>query len=472
VIGDFAETPRYQGAGSSMVNSTKLDTLLDSLGETGLGIAGYAKGFLRYGREDEALRRDALKLAASADTVLLCLGLDEISETEGLDRSHLAVNQNQIDLLNDIYGVNTNIVVVFSGGSPVETPWLDKCKAFINGYLGGQAGAAAMADALAGTVNPSGKLAESWPRSLADTPAAAQYPGMEKTAEYREGIFAGYRYYATAKAPTSFPFGFGLSYTTFAYSDLNAGVDGVSFSLSNTGDRAGAEIVQVYVSMGKSAVFRPLRELKGFARVFLRPGERKTVAVPLDDKAFRFFNVKSGKFEIEGGDYTIQIGASSEDIRLEAEIFVEGTMTAAPCKPEDLPAYYAGAVRNVGAEEFEKLLGRPLPQAEWDRSRPLELNDTFAQLVYAKSAVGRLGYALLTGIKNRAEARGKPDLNILYIYYMPFRGLAKMTAGAFNMEMAAAVVEIFNGHFFRGAGRLIKAWLGKNRALKKRSTVS
>ncbi|MDR2071382.1 MAG: glycoside hydrolase family 3 C-terminal domain-containing protein [Treponema sp.] len=466
VIGDFAETPRYQGAGSSGVNPFKVDSPLECLKTSGLNVAGYARGFLRHGGDDPALSASAVELARRGCAILFYMGLDEISETEGLDRSHMGVNKNQVDLLNAVSAVNPNIVVVLTGGAPVEIPWLDKCRALIHGYLGGQAGAGAMVDLLAGKGNPSGRLAETWPFSCGDTPTARYFPGREQTAEYREGPYVGYRYYGAAGVPVRFPFGYGLTYTTFTYAEIEASAAEVSFTLANTGPRPGVEVPQVYIGMKDSALFRPLRELKGFARVKLEPGETRRVAISLDERAFRFFNIKSDQFEIEEGLYTIQVGASAEDIRLRADVFVPGVKAPAIYDRAALPNYYAGTIGRVSDGEFEKLLGRPLPPGSWDRGKALGRNDTFTQLFYAKSPLGRLIYRILTDKKNKAEANGKPDLNILYIYNMPFRGMAKMTAGAVNMEMVDAILRIFNGHFFRGAGNLVKAWFRKNKAEK------
>jgi beta-glucosidase len=467
VMGDFAETPRYQGAGSSGVNPFKVDSPLECLKTSGLNVTGYAQGFRRHGGDDHALIAFAVELARQGGVILLYLGLDEISETEGLDRSHLGINKNQIDLLNAVHAVNPNIVVVLSGGSPIEIPWLDTCKALIHGCLGGQAGAGAMVDILTGKGSPSGHLAETWPLVCNDTPTARYFPGRESTAEYREGPYVGYRYYGSANIPVRFPFGYGLSYTNFTYAELEADAAKASFTLTNTGSRSGVEVPQVYIGMKNSVVFRPMRELKGFTRVTLEPGETRRVVIPLDGKAFRFFNIQNGQFESEQGLYTIQVGASSEDIRLSAEVFVPGVQPQARYDRTVLPSYYAGTISRVSDGEFEKLLGRPLPPSAWDRGKALDRNDTFTQLVYAKSPLGRLIYRILTDKKNKAEKECKPDLNILYIYNMPFRGMAKMTAGAVNMEMVDALLCIFNGHFFRGAGNLVKAWFRKGRAEKK-----
>ena len=336
VIGDFAKNPRYQGAGSSMVNSTQVDVLLDKLIDSELNVIGYQQGFDRHGKPDAALQKSACELAAQANAVILCMGLDEIAESEGLDRSNLRLAQNQVDLLQAVKAVNPKIVVVLYSGSVVETPWLDNCQALLYAALGGQAGAGAVADALIGKVNPCGKLAETWPLTYADVPSAADFATRRKTVAYREGLYIGYRYFTTAEKAVRFPFGYGMSYTTFAYSDMAADEQGVSLTVTNTGSVAGTEIVQLYVAKKNSEIFRPARELKGFARVTLAPGEKQRITLTLDDKAFRFWNVKANRWEIEGGEYELLVGASVEDIRLCEKITVHGTATVHPYEDKGL----------------------------------------------------------------------------------------------------------------------------------------
>jgi beta-glucosidase len=465
VIGDFAENPRYQGFGSSVVNPTKIENALEFLQAEDLTVT-YSKGYERFGQPNDELLAEAVLKAREADIVLMFIGLDEMSEMEACDRTHMRVNQNQVDVLEAVAKVNQNVVAVFCGGAPFEVPWIDKCKAVIHGYLGGQAGTSALVEAITGKVNPSGKLAETWPLAYSDTAAYKYYPGMEKTTEYRESIFVGYRYFDTANIDVRFPFGFGLSYTSFAYSNLKIDGCSVSFNIKNTGKFEGAEVAQIYVGLDQGKVFRAKRELKGFAKVSLKPGEEKTISVELDDKAFRYFNVETGKYEIESGRYTIQVGASSRDIRLEDTMMVEGTDAPTPYDAKLIPSYYSGQVSDVADEEFERLLGRPLPPQKWDRSLPLDMNDKFAQLSYARWPGGRLVYKILTYLKNKAERRGQPDLNILFIYNSPFRSMAKNMGGALSWEMAEAVLFIFNGHFFRGLWRVVRAFFRKRKAEK------
>ena len=451
VIGDFAKNPRYQGAGSSMVNSTQVDVLLDKLIDSELNVIGYQQGFDRHGKPDAALQKSACELAAQADTVILCMGLDEIAESEGLDRSNLRLAQNQVDLLQAVAAVNPKIVVVLYSGSVVETPWLDNCQALLYAALGGQAGAGAVADALTGKVNPCGKLAETWPLTYADVPSAADFATRRKTVEYREGLYICYRYFTTAEKAVRFPFGYGMSYTTFAYSDMAADEQGVSLTVTNTGSVAGTEIVQLYVAKKNSELFRPAKELKGFARVTLAPGEKQRITIMLDDKAFRFWNVKANRWEIEGGEYELLVGASVEDIRLCEKISVHGTATVHPYEDVDLDCYYKGNVLSVSDADFEKLLGHPIPNGK----TKIDRNLTLGELNHARSPLGWLVWLVLTILLDVSYKRGKPDLNILFQYNMPLRALAKMTNGAISMGMVDGIVMELQGFWILGLVRVI-----------------
>lgn len=458
IIGDFAESPRYQGAGSSVVNPTRLDNLKEILFTRGTNLVGYAQGYSRTNpAPDQKLLEPARMLAKMADTVILCIGLDEIAESEGMDRMSLELSRGQQVLIEEISKVNPNVILVISGGAPFRMPPKTQYRAAIHGYLGGQAGANAMVDALLGVLNPSGKLSETWPCAPEDVPT---FPSGEKTMEYREGPYIGYRYYDTAGVPVRYPFGHGLSYTSFAYSHILAEKDKVSFTLTNTGNWDGAEIAQVYVSCKNGKVFRPKKELKGFAKVFLKAGQCKTVTVELDEKAFRYFNVKTNRWEVETADYEISVGASVADIRLTAQVHIAGTDAPQPYGPLD--GYETGAVSRVDDRTFEALLGHPIPDSHW--SGLLEKNDAICQLSYAKSWAARLVYRILTRMKKKAEKKGKPDLNILFIYNMPFRAMGKMTGGMVSEKMVDDIVLIVNGHFFRGVGRLIADFFRNQKA--------
>ena len=451
VIGDFAETPRYQGAGSSAVNSIKVDTLLDCLAQSGLQCAGFAAGFDRQGCPDADKKAQAVALAQKADTVLLCLGLDEIKESEGLDRVDMKLADNQIELLQAVEQANPNTVVVLNAGASLETPWLAHCRALVYGALGGQAGAGAMVDVLTGKVNPGGKLAETWANAYEETPARDNFAGAGRTVQYREGLYVGYRYYQTAGVPVAFPFGYGLSYTSYAYSDLKVTADSVTLTVTNTGARDGAEIVQVYIAKPGAEIFRPAQELKAFARVPLAAGESRTVTLPLDDKAFRYWNTRTDGWEVEGGRYEVRVGVSSADIRLTANVDIRGTNAPDPYAGKALPHYKSGSVQNVPDAEWEALLGHPIPQ---DKVK-IDRNMTLGELNHSRSPLGWLIWAVLTALLNASFKKGKPDLNVLFQYNMPLRALAKMTSGAISMGMVDGIVMELQGFWIIGLVRVI-----------------
>lgn len=463
LIGDFAEKPRYQGAGSSMVNPTKVESMKELMGESGLTMIGYARGYVRTGVKcEEDLAGAAVELAKQADVVLMCVGLDEISESEGLDRTHLRMPKPQLELIEAVSAANKNVVLVISGGSSFLMPE-SGYRAIIHGYLSGQAGAGAMLDAITGKVNPSGKLAESWPMSLESNPSAPYYPAKERTSEYREGLYIGYRYYDTTGVKVRYPFGYGMSYTTFAYNDIKADRNSVTFTLTNTGKVDGAEVAQVYVACKNGKVFRPAKELKGFKKVCLKAGESKQVTVALDDKAFRYFNVKTNKWEVETADYDIMVAASVNDVKLTATVHVEGTNAPAPYG--SLPSYESGNIMSVSDTEYEALLGHKIPDGKW--SGLIQENDAICQMSYAKTWIARKAANIMTSMKEKSEAKGEPDLNILFIYNMPFRALAKMAGGMVSSKMVDDILFLVNGHFWRGLGRLIVDFFKNMSANKK-----
>lgn len=460
IIGDFAKLPRYQGAGSSIVNPTKLDNTLDVLNKTDFNMVGYEPGYERFGRKNAQLLNAATNLAKQADYVLYYMGLDEVREEEGLDRTDIKLPDNQIELLEALSKVNENIIVVLSCGAVVEMPWLSKAKALVHGYLSGQAGARAVINVVTGKVNPSGKLAETYPLAYEDVSSAKHFPGKEVSVEYREGMYIGYRYYSTAGVPVQFPFGYGLSYTQFEYGNLNIQEDQVSFTIKNVGTRAGAEIAQLYVGMKSDVIFRPDRELKGFKKVHLQPGEEKEVTIKLDDKAFRYYNTKTNNWEVETGEYTILVGASIMDIRLSGNIHIEGTDAPNPYDKEKLPSYFSAKVNNVSLEEFENLLGHKAPDSKWDRTKPLSYNDTLSQMQYAKGFVARTAYHLINLSNKMFRKMGKHKIANIYemvVFHLPFRGLARMSGGAFSMEMVDGLLIAVNGNFIKGMRHLIKA---------------
>ena len=321
-IGGFARNPRFQGGGSSHINCFKTTNVLDSVPCDAQVV--YAKGF-PADRDfyDKALADEAVKAAAEADKAVIFAGLPESFESEGYDRSHMRLPECQNRLITEILKVQPNTVIVLHNGSPVEMPWLGEIKGLLETYLGGQAGGAAAANILYGKINPSGKLAETMPLKLSDNPSYLNFGGGEKV-EYREGIFVGYRYYDTKEMDVAFPFGYGLSYTTFAYSNLKLSMENptekdtvmVSADVTNTGKSAGKEVVQLYIRDLTGSAIRPEKELKGFEKVFLEPGETKTVTMELNKRSFAWYNTELHDWFAASGDYEILVGASSRDIRL------------------------------------------------------------------------------------------------------------------------------------------------------------
>ena len=459
LVGDFAQTPRYQGAGSSQVNATRVENLLECARSCpDLDLVGLAKGFDRHGSPDVTLRDEAVKLARQADVVLFCMGLDEWSESEGIDRSDLCLSQNQVDVLHAVAEANPRVVVLLSAGSAVETPWLSDVRSLLYLGLGGQAGASAALDLVLGRAVPSGKLAETWPVSLKDTPTAGRFPSYGHSAEYREGIYVGYRYYQTAGVPVAFPFGFGLSYTTFAYGNLEVDEHEVSLDINNKGSVTASEVVQVYISLPRHRVFRPQQELKAFQKVELPPHATRHVTIPLDDKAFRFWDVATDSWEVEGGSYEIRVGASCEDIRLTAELQVKGTVDKSPYQGlTGLEPYETGQVQEVSDASFAALLGRPVPE----QRIKLDQNLCFRDLTITRSPI-LMAVGAVMGARERAAMRaGKPDLNTEFVYNMPLRSMAKMTGGVFGMRFVNALVREARGWGLAGiapAGLALALW--------------
>lgn len=465
IIGDFAFEPRYQGAGSSLVKPTKCEKVTELSSSYDLQIVGYSRGYLRTGEEDANMKKEAVDMAATADVVLYFFGLNEISESEGLDREHMRIPQNQITLLQELGQANPNLIGIISAGSAIEMPWHHYFKALVHMYLNGQAGAGASLDIITGKVNPSGRLSETIPRRLEDTPAYRYYPSPQRTSEYRESIYVGYRYYDTANIPVLYPFGFGLSYTSFAYSDLKVDDKGATVTVKNIGQMDGAEVVQLYVGLKNAKVFRPVKELKGFKKIKIAAGQSVDVRIDFDDKTFRYWNVKTGKWEIEEGDYDIMIGRSAADIKLTSSLHVNGTTEEYPYYTNRMEHYYSGNIQEVPDSEFENLLGYSIPSGKW--SGELSANDAICQLYYSKSGLARFIYKKLTNMKKKAEDAGKPDLNILFIYNMPFRAMAKMTGGAVSRDMVSGIVKMVNGHFFGGLGKVISGYFKNSSANKK-----
>ena len=326
-IGAFAEQPRYQGGGSSHINSFKTVSALEAV--EGNENITYARGFnLEKDESDLVLEEEAVKAAKNADCVVIFAGLPESFESEGYDRTHMCLPSCQLELIDKLCEVNENIAVVLHNGSPVELPFDDKVKAILEMYLGGQAVGSAEVKLLFGEENPSGKLAETFPEKLEDNPSYLNFPGDDNTVRYAEGIFVGYRYYEKKKMAVRYAFGHGLSYTDFEYSDMKVSdyeigetdTVTVQVTVTNTGSRDGAEVVQLYIAPKQASVMRPIKELKGFERVYLKAGESRRIVFRLDKSAFAYYSEKIHDFYSESGEYTISLSSSSADERLSADV--------------------------------------------------------------------------------------------------------------------------------------------------------
>lgn len=333
-IGKFADKPRYQGGGSSHINSYKVVSALEAV--KAYTEVTYAQGYdIKEDVVDEALEAEAVKAAQTADIAVVFAGLPDAFESEGYDRSHMRMPQCQNHLISEILKVQKNVVVVLHNGSPIEMPWADDVKGILESYLCGQAVGEAQCALLFGEANPCGKLAETIPYKLSDNPSYLNFPGDGKVVEYKEGVFVGYRYYDTKEMPVRFPFGYGLSYTDYEYHDMKLSAKQikdtdkltVSVQVTNTGKMAGKEIVQVYVADKTNVVSRPCKELKGFAKVSLEPGETKTVEIELNKRSFAWYNTQMHDWYAASGDYEILVGASSADIRLRDSVELISTTT-------------------------------------------------------------------------------------------------------------------------------------------------
>lgn len=472
-IGDFANTPRYQGAGSSIVNPTKLDSALDKVKEFQINFIGYEQGYKRDGKNSNKLAKKALELGKKSDVIVYFMGLDEIAEAEGLERKNILINQNQIELLKELHTLNKKIVVILSEGSVVDLSFDKYCDGLVFGCLSGQAGAGALLKVLTGKVNPSGKLSETYPLSYKDTPTKNYFPSHEFNSLYKDGLYVGYRYFEKVNKQVKYPFGFGLSYTKFDYQDLQVSNNGVSFKIKNIGSVKGKEIAQLYIGLKSSKIFRPVKELKGFIKIELEPGETKEVTINFDEYSFRFFNVKDGKFEIEKGTYDLYIGASSQDIRLTGKIDVDGIDASGIYNPEKLPHYYSGEITNINNDEFETLIERKIPESHVKFTKKnriiVDYNVTINELKYSKGRTGRLtAWGVNFAIKFLRKIGKKTTANtvVMGVLNQPMRCISRMTGGAITWDQLNALMYMFNGHFHKGLGRLIKATWNRPKVTK------
>ncbi len=460
VIGEMAKAPRYQGAGSSVINPTKLDNAYDSLIELGADVT-YAQGYYKApptkkdkNRKSESeLTAEAVKAAKAADVSLVFIGLTEEFEAEGYDRDNIDMPAAHNALVSEVVKANPNTVVVLAGGSVVNMPWIEDVKALLNMGLSGQAGGSAAANILMGKVNPSGKTAETYPLSFDENPVYGNYPGSPVISEHKESIYIGYRYYDTAKKNVLFPFGFGLSYTTFEYSDIKLSESEikdnetvtVSFKIKNTGDMDGAEIAQVYVADKESTIFRPEKELRAFTKVFIKAGEEKEVSVTLGKRAFAYYNTNIGDWHVETGEFAVLVGSSSRDIRLEAAVNVISTVEAeVPDYKKSAPAYYTADIAGMNGGQWAAVYGQQLPSAERDTSAKITIYNCLDDASHTKwgGRIGRLIQSVITKFAS-AETGDGAMLQAMAVQ-IPMRNFISMSMGVFSPKMAEGLLQILN----------------------------
>ncbi len=464
VIGQFAKTPRYQGAGSSKINPIRIDNACDALNEAGIAYS-YAEGYSleRGAQPDEAKIQEACKAAAGKDVVLLFAGLPDEYESEGFDRDTLAMPDAHNQLIEAVAAVNPNVVVVLQLGAPVVMPWADRVKGILVSYLGGQAGGSGCVDVLTGKENPSGRLAETWPEQLADTPAYAYFPGGTKSVQYRESIYVGYHYYDKVGKSVAYPFGYGLSYTDFEYSDLQISETAVRVTVKNTGRVKGAEVVQLYIGREQGKVFRARRELKGFCKVYLEPGESREVEMKLDQRSFAYYNTAVHDWATEAGSYTIEVGASSRDIRLSGSIQVSGDGLEEKLAglPEAAPVYFnlPGGELAVPEKDFTALYGKSLPPLERPQGQPFDQNSTLNDLKETK-----IGQQMLKQMQEQAGdmvgGMGE-DMDAMVdamMMHMPLRAMMMMGGDAMTPKMMQGMIDMANGKMVSG---MFKLWRGR-----------
>lgn len=462
VIGAFADNPRYQGAGSSIINPTMIDSGRRAFNNSPISVK-FADGYDRSGKRknEDAYITEACNLAKNASKAIVFIGLTDDYESEGFDRSTMKLPDGHNRLVEAVSRVNDNVIVVLEGGSPVEMPWADDVKAILNAYLGGQSVAPAIVDVLTGKANPCGKLAETYPVCLKDTPTSFRYPDSKEDVQYRESIFIGYRYYDKVERNVRFPFGFGLSYTSFEYSDIKlkkknlAKGEGakVTFTIKNTGDVAGSEIAQVYVAKPESKIFRAPKELKGFVKIHLEPGEEKKVTVELDDRAFAFWNTATEDWCVESGEYKILVGASSRDIRLEAaaKMKSEDDETIVDLR-ESAGVYFDGDPARAREDDFKVIYGGEFKLAPEITSDSLNnsiersKDKGLAKFIYntvdlAMKPKGGVGSSMITNT----------------IMQTPIRNYVSMSNGLFTEDMADGLLKVFEGKdVAKGVGKIAK----------------
>lgn len=434
LIGDFAKNSRYQGAGSSMVNPTSVDNVLDEVRQSSLNLIGYEPGFKRAGGDSDRLKNAAVKLAKKADVIVLRLGLGEGMELESCDRTAIALPENQTKLLSELSVLGKKIVVVLSCGGVVDTSWDVNCQALIHAHLAGQSGAGAVVAALTGDINPSGRLTETYPLSEGDVPCNDIYNKYPYKMDYAEGIYVGYKYYNSQSVPVKYPFGYGLSYTRFDYTDASADEGGVAVTVTNCGPRDGATVVQMYIKAPRPELEHSPAELKGFKKVFLKVGQSARVFIPFDGYSFRVWDVQSHGWR-EGGEYIVYLGQSSCDFFFETRVS-RGSAEVAEVAAQSYKDYFNARISPVQ------------PKAKHTKGEPTTLMTEIYDLKYGKGFMAKL-FALIS----RIYARSKDELLKNSMNHLPIRFILLFMN--FSRIQVEGFIEACNGHFFKGIKKII-----------------
>lgn len=472
VIGELARTFRYQGAGSSLINPYKLVSFTDYLDKQGLEYE-FAPAYQKLGNQsDPTMISEAIEVAKRHKRVILFVGLTSDYESEGYDRSHLGLPDAHNRLIEEVTTVNPNVTVVLLGGSPVAMPWIDRVSTLLNAYLPGEAGGEAIYNVLFGKVSPSGKLAETYPLSLDDYLVSQYYPMGPKNVEHRESIFVGYRYYDTARKKVLFPFGYGLSYTTFEYSDLK--VDGfeISYTVTNTGNRDGAEVTQVYVKDCDPKVFKAEKELRSFAKVYLQAGESKRISHTLCERDFAFYNTNVCDWTATDGTYRILIGASCTDIRLEQDVKLtfESNTDNYPDYKNICPCYYdLPNTDRIPDEQFLALYGAPIPPNVPSKRGEFDFNTTIGDLrcCLIGKVIMKVAPSIIKGQVPNADMTTMLMLQ-QGMTEMPMRALYGVTTGIMSMRMIHGFLLWGNRHRLKGFFKMLAGLVDtlKNIAIK------
>lgn len=459
VLGELAQIPRIQGSGSSQVHPIKVESFLDGLDQAKIAYH-FEKGYNVLNSDDFSLIDSATRNILPNQEVIVFVGLTEELESEGFDRLNMALPRSHDQLIETVLKKTSQVIVILAGGSVVEMPWASKVKAIVNGYLPGEAGGLALVDVITGKVNPSGKLAETYPLSYEDCPSSEHFGYEQKQVNYRESIFVGYRYYDSAKKEVLYPFGHGLSYTSFSYRDLSYVENVLSFTLTNTGERSGSEVIQIYVSNHTKANFYASHELKAFEKITLKAGESKVIHLSLDESAFEYYDTSYQRFICADGEYEIQVGASSQDIRLRKTITLK-TNGLQHVEKAWHNTWYENLEGKPSDKDFEFVYEKAIPVNQALRkgefSIDSSLNDMSHTLIGKMMKIVSRNMLMKAGNYSPSDTQSNQfKMMMSFVMTTPLRSTMLMSQGALSESLAYAIVDLANGHTIKGLKGLLK----------------